>query len=101
MEDRMRTLVLVALLLFSSVSFAAELIVTAQDARLYRFQDNESPAIATLAKGDKLQVVALGTTWFMVRTSSGVTGWIQAKDATGDTSAFRDSGSVQPDKPMP
>jgi SH3-like domain-containing protein len=99
MEDRMRTLVLVALLLFSSLSFAAELIVTAQEARLYRFQDNESPAIATLAKGDKLQVVALGTTWFMVRTSSGVTGWIQAKDATGDTSAFRDSGSVQPDKP--
>ena len=99
----MRTLVvLVVILLLYVPGFTAEqLTVTTQDARLYRFQDNESPAIATLQKGEKLQVIAIGTVWFMVKTSSGVTGWIQAKDATGDTSAFRDSDPVQSDKPMP
>ena len=99
----MRTLVmLVAVLLLYVPGFTAEqLTVMTQDARLYRFQDNESPAIATLPKGEKLQTIALGHDWFMVRTSKDVTGWIQAKDVTGNTSAFRDSTTaIQPEKPM-
>jgi hypothetical protein len=68
-------------------SFAGEsLTVTTLDARLYPYQDNESKFIATLEKGEKLQPLAQvvgNQAWYMVKTSKGIIGWVQATDVSG------------------
>jgi len=86
-------------------SFAADtstaLTVTTLDARLYPRQDNESKFVAILEKGEKLQPLAHGVghePWYMVKTSKGIIGWVQANDvSSGDRVAetFRDTEKVK------
>ena len=85
-------------------SFAGDssptLTVTTLDARLYPRQDNESKFIATLEKGEKLQPLAQGVgneAWYMVKTSKGMIGWVQAIDVSSGNrvdEVFRDTGVV-------
>jgi hypothetical protein len=87
--------------------FAAEssgLTVTTLDARLYPRQDNESKFIATLEKGEKLQPLAQGVgseAWYMVKSSKGIIGWVQAIDVSSGIRAdetFRDTSAVTAQK---
>jgi hypothetical protein len=77
------------------------LTVTTLNARLYPRQDSESKFIATLEKGEKLQPLAHGVgyeAWYMVKSSKGIIGWVQAIDvSSGDrvTEAFRDTEKVK------
>ena len=72
------------------------------DAHLYARQDNESQFIATLAKGEKLQLLAQGLEngdWYMVKTSTGMIGWAQSADVSGSNrldETFRGSVSEGP-----
>jgi Bacterial SH3 domain len=93
--------VFLVLFLFALPAFAAETTVTKDGARLFRIQDPESPTIATLEKGEKLEVIALGDEWTMVRTPKGVIGWVQSSYVSGSTEAFRDQVTrIRPeDKP--
>jgi hypothetical protein len=88
-------------------SFAAEssaLTVTTLDARLYPRQDKESKFIATLEKGEKLQPLAQGVgneAWYMVKSSKGIIGWVQATDVSSGIRAdetFRDTWEVKAPK---
>jgi hypothetical protein len=86
-------------------SFAADssstLTVATVDARLYPRQDNESKFIASLEKGEKLQPLAQGVghePWYMVRTSKGMIGWVQAIDVSSGNrvaETFRDTEKVK------
>ena len=66
-------LILVVPLLCSAAESSPTLTVTTMDAHLYARQDNESQFIATLEKGEKLQLLAQGLEngdWYMVKTST-------------------------------
>jgi hypothetical protein len=98
-------LVLFLLILVAPLpTFAGEssaLTVTTLDARLYPRQDNEAKFIATLEKGEKLQPFAQGVGnqhWYMIKTSKGIIGWIQAIDVSSDNrvdETFRDTEKVK------
>jgi hypothetical protein len=84
-------------------SFAEEssaLTVATVGAHLYPHQDNESKFIAILEKGEKLQPLAKGVgnqAWYMVRTSKGINGWVQATDVSSGNrveETFRDTGKI-------
>jgi hypothetical protein len=83
---------------------APTLTVTTLGAHLYPRQDNESKFIATLEKGEKLQPLAQGVgneLWYMVRTSKGMIGWIQAIDVSSGNrvdETFRDISEVKAPK---
>jgi hypothetical protein len=90
-------------------SFAAEpsaLTVTTLDTHLYPRQDKESKFIATLEKGEKLHPLAQGVgseAWYMVKTSKGMIGWVQAIDvSSGDRvdATFRDTSEVKAPKQL-
>jgi hypothetical protein len=78
---------------------SSSLTVTTPDARLYPRQDNESKFIAILEKGEKLQPFAQGVgnqAWYMVKSSKGIIGWVQATDVSIGSQVdetFRDSVS--------
>lgn len=62
------------------------LVVGESGAPLWPRQDEESPIIATLEKGE--QVTALGyglgtASWFMVRSQKGIVGWVRSSDVQG------------------
>jgi hypothetical protein len=83
----LKTLLFLSALLANSLGFAADngatLTVTTQNANLYASQDNEGKVITTLARGEVLKPLVQGVggaTWYMVKTSKGVAGWIQAVD---------------------
>jgi hypothetical protein len=88
----------------SCAAESSALTVTTLDARLYPRQDNESKFIATLEKGEKLHPLAQGVgneAWYMVQTSKGMVGWVQATDVSignGVDETFRDSSGVTPVK---
>jgi hypothetical protein len=76
--------------------------VTATEAHLYAQQDSESKVVMTLLKGNVLkplaQIVGTGV-WYMVRTSKGAVGWIQAVDVASTQrtdEVFRDSLKTNP-----
>jgi|RhiMetdeSRZDD1v2_1073273.scaffolds.fasta_scaffold138879_3 hypothetical protein len=89
-------------------SFAGDssptLIVTTVGAHLYPRQDNESKFIATLEKGEKLQPLAQGVgnqAWYMVKSSKGIIGWVQATDVSSSNrvdETFRDTAEVNAPK---
>ena len=100
----LKTFVFLAVLLASSLVFAADnaatLTVTTQNANLYVSQDNEGRVITTLAREEALKPLAQGAgfvTWYMVKTSKGVVGWIQAVDVASTQrtdEVFRDRSKV-------
>jgi uncharacterized membrane protein YqiK len=100
----LKTLVFLAAFLPYSLGFAADnastLTVTTQNANLYASQDNEGKIITTLARGEVLKPFAQGagfTTWYMVKTSKGVVGWIQEVDVASTqrtNEIFRDRSEV-------
>lgn len=100
----LRALLFVSALLATSVGFAAEnsatLTITAQSANLYASQDNEGKIITTLERGEVLKPLAQGVgfvTWYMVKTSKGVVGWIQGVDVASTQrteEVFRDRSNV-------
>jgi hypothetical protein len=83
---------------------APTLTVTTVRAHLYPRQDNESKFIATLEKGENLHPLAQGVgneAWYMVQTSKGMIGWVQATDVSiGNRvdETFRDTSEVTPVK---
>jgi hypothetical protein len=75
--------------LVSSSGFAAEskagLTVRESGIALYSQQDVESAPVARLEKGDELFPLAEAvgsTTWYLVKTPQGLTGWVRAADVT-------------------
>jgi hypothetical protein len=83
----LKTLLFLCVLVRPSLGFAADdsamLTVTTQNAHLYASQDSEGKVVTTLGRGEVLKPLAQGVgfaTWYMVKTSKGVVGWIQAVD---------------------
>jgi hypothetical protein len=105
MVQGQRLVLFLLILVVSPSGFAADsstvLTVTTLNARLYPHQDNESKFIATLENGEKLQPLAQGVgyqAWYMVKSSKGLIGWVQATDvSSGDrvAEAFRDTEKVK------
>lgn len=100
----LKTLLFLSALLATSLGFAADngatLTVTTPNANLYVSQDNEGKVVMTLARGEVLKPLVQGVgfaTWYMVKTSKGVAGWIQAVDVASTQradEAFRDRSEV-------
>jgi hypothetical protein len=100
----LKTVVFLAVLVRASLGLAADnaatLAVTSQNAQLYASQDSEGKVVTTLARGEVLKPLVQGAglaTWYMVRTSKGVVGWIQGVDvATTQRTqeVFRDRSEV-------
>ena len=83
----LKTLVFLSVLVGASLGFAADnaatLTVTTANTNLYATQDNEGKVVTTLRRGEALKPLAQGVgfaTWYMVKTSKGAVGWIQAAD---------------------
>lgn len=97
-------LILVVPLPSIAAASSTTLTVTTLNARLYPRQDNESKFIATLEKGEKLQPLAHGVgyeAWYMVKSSKGIIGWVQATDVSSSIrvdATFRDISEVTPEK---
>ena len=82
---------LICLLVLSFPSFCnggeatAALTVRETGATLYAQQDDHSDEIATLQKGQLLTPLAEAVgqqTWYMVKTSQGLVGWVRAIDVS-------------------
>ncbi|HWP60798.1 MAG TPA: hypothetical protein VNL14_23085 [Candidatus Acidoferrales bacterium] len=59
------------------------LVVNKTGAQLFSRQDEASPVLATLRRGERLTPLAQGigpTSWYMVRVLSGDIGWVKASD---------------------
>ena len=96
---------LICLLVFSFPSFSnggeatGGLTVREAGGALYAQQDAESDQIATLQKGQLLTPLAEAVgqqTWYMVKTSQGLVGWVRATDVSpGDQlkQAFKEQQS--------
>jgi hypothetical protein len=99
-----KTVLFLSAVLATSVGFAAEngatLTVITQNANLYASQDNEGKVVTTLARGEVLKPLVQGVgfaTWYMVKTSKGVAGWIQGVDVASTQrtdEVFRDRSEV-------
>jgi hypothetical protein len=100
----LKTLLFLSVLVWTSLGFAADnaamLTVTTQNAHLYASQDNEGKVVTTLRRGEVLKSLAQGigfATWYMVKTSKGVVGWIQVVDVAStqrNGEVFRDRSEV-------
>ncbi|HEY7321583.1 MAG TPA: SH3 domain-containing protein [Candidatus Binatia bacterium] len=98
------TLILVLVLGCPSISHAAEAMraftVGKSGASLYSQQQVDSNKIATLQKGEILIPLAEAVgqqTWYMVRTTSGLVGWVRAADTSGSPQlreAFKETQKV-------
>jgi hypothetical protein len=96
-------LILVVPLLCSAAESSPTLTVTTMDAHLYARQDNESQFIATLEKGEKLQLLAQGLgngDWYMVKTSTGMIGWAQSADVSGSNRLDETFSEIRPIGPQ-
>lgn len=65
---------------------APTLTVGKNGASLWARQDDESPGITELEKGEELTAIGydVGTaSWFMVRTQKGIAGWVRSSDVQG------------------
>jgi hypothetical protein len=61
----------------------SRLVVVSKEASLYPRQDEESEKLARLAQGEVLTPMvqtAGGREWYMVKTQSGMVGWIKSND---------------------
>jgi hypothetical protein len=104
MVQGLKSVLLILFLFVPLPSFAGDssptLTVTTLDARLYPRQDNESKFIATLEKGEKLQPLARGVgsePWYMVKSSKGMIGWVQATEVNSGNQVdetFKDTGKI-------
>jgi hypothetical protein len=64
----------------------SRLVVGESGAPLWTRQDEESPTIATLEKGEQLTAVGYGlgaAPWYMVRSQKGIVGWVRSSDIQG------------------
>lgn len=103
---KMQTFLCFLILSVSHLGFGAEssprLTVASAGANLYAREDIESKIVATLKKGEMLKPLAQGVgvaTWYMVRTSNGVIGWVHASNVTSGKTVdeiFRDSTKIGP-----
>ena len=66
----------------------ARLVVSAKTTGLYPRQDEETERIEQLSQGDTLSPMvqsAGNNSWYMVKTSKGLVGWVKGSDVTEET----------------
>ncbi|MFQ5683356.1 MAG: aspartyl protease family protein [Candidatus Binatia bacterium] len=76
-----------ALSVLAPLEASSTLSVTANEAPLYASQSRSSNILAKLKHGEKLTPLAnipgTGMSWYMVKTQSGVLGWVESSDVEG------------------
>jgi uncharacterized protein YgiM (DUF1202 family) len=78
MSSRLKGLLIGVVILFVAVLLAETLIVKVQTTSVRKEPKFYSPALATLKAGESVTQISAEASWFKVRTSQGVEGWIHS-----------------------